>query len=48
MTLERKLKMTNTPKNLEVRHGSRVTNGSRKTETGRMAPPPPPPPRKTK
>lgn len=40
--------MTNTPTNLEVRHGSRVTNGSRKTEIGKMAPPPPPPPRKTK
>lgn len=40
--------MNKSQKNLEVRHGSRITNGSRKTETGKITPPPPPPPRKTK
>jgi len=31
----------------ETRHGTRINNGARKTETGRVAPPPPPPPRKS-
>ena len=42
-------KRTIPTKSSEVRHGTRnINNGSRKTETGRVAPPPPPPPRKTK